>query len=303
MRVPARLFVTTTASAAGRRLDDVVAGILAERLGRPLARSALRRLLMKGGVRRDRRPLRRPGLPVAAGWRLSILADPQRLETRRDVAWVLDPSGVLFEDAWLIAVAKPSGLPTVPTADPSRPSLVAAVAAFLRARGGREYLAVHQRLDRETSGVVLFGRDERANAGLAQAFAGREVVKVYEALTTAPRRPPPDRFEIDAPVEGKAALTELSVRRRLPAGLHLEARPRTGRKHQIRVHLAGAGLPILGDTRHGAPPGADRVMLHARRLEMRHPVTGAPLRIECPPPEDFRRALAALGARARTSRR
>lgn len=303
MSAAGRLRVTTRAAFAGRRLDDVVGEILSERLGRSLARGVLRRLLMAGAVRREGRPLRRPGLPVEAGWRLEILVDPRRLETPRDAAWTLEKSAVLFEDAWLIAVAKPSGLPTVPTADPSRDSLVAALTAFLEQRGERPYLAVHQRLDRETSGVVLFGRHESANAGLARAFAGREVVKVYEALTHAPAAAPPERFEIRAPVDGKPALTEVHVRGRFPTGLFLEARPRTGRKHQIRAHLAGAGLPILGDARHGAPPGVARVMLHARRLELRHPVTGAPLAIECPPPADFRRALAGISSARSHERR
>jgi 23S rRNA pseudouridine1911/1915/1917 synthase len=297
-----RLRVTIAASDAGRRLDEVVAAALAG-LGHPAPKSALRRLLMAGAVRRDDRPLRRPGLPVAAGWRLEIVVDPGRLESARDAAFVMEAGALLFEDAWLLAVAKPPSLPTVPTADPSRPSLVSAVAAWLRRRGQRDYLAVHQRLDRDTSGVVLFGRDEAANAGLAAAFAGRDVSKVYEALTVRPRVDPPDRFAADAAIEDKAALTELRILGRFPGGLHVEARPRTGRTHQVRIHLAGAGLPILGDTRHGAPAGIPRVMLHARRLDLRHPVTGAALRLECPLPEDFRGVLRALSERDRRLQR
>lgn len=294
-----RLLLTIAAADAGQRLDAVVGAALAARLGHPVSRSAVRRLLIAGAVRRGGLPLRRPGLPVRAGWRLSVAADPERLAPVRDAAFVMDPRAVLFDDAWLVAVAKPPGLPTVPTADPARPSLVTVVADWLRRRGERSYLAVHQRLDRDTSGVVLFGRDEAANAGLARAFAGREVEKVYEALSGPPRPSPPDTFVVDAPVDGKPALTDFRVLGRFAGGLHLEARPRTGRKHQIRVHLAAVGLPVLGDLRHGGKPGVPRAMLHARRLELRHPVTGAPLRLECPPPADFRAALRALSGRGR----
>jgi 23S rRNA pseudouridine1911/1915/1917 synthase len=303
-RGPGRLLVTVAPEQAGLRLDAVVGAALLARLGHEVAKSALRRMLMSGAVRRAGRPLRRPGLPVEAGWRLSVAADPDRLLPARDAAFVMGEAAVLFEDAWLLAVAKPAGLPTVPTADPARASLVSAVAEWLGRRGERPYLAVHQRLDRDTSGVVLFGRDEAANAGLARAFAGREVEKLYEALTARPRRPPPDAFTIDAPVDGKPAVTDVRVLGRLAGGgLHVEARPQTGRKHQVRVHLAAAGLPILGDVDHGGPGVAARTLLHARRLDLRHPVTGAVLRLECPLPADFQAALRRFSARARTPRR
>ncbi|HET7295266.1 MAG TPA: RluA family pseudouridine synthase [Vicinamibacteria bacterium] len=282
---------------AGRRLEELVADRVSGRLGRPLPRSAARRLVMGGAVRLRGRPLRRPGVPVAAGWSLELLVDRSRLSPRRpDVAFALAPRDVLYHDAALIAVAKPAGLATVPTADASRSSLFGAVRAWLVGRGEGAYLAVHQRLDRETSGVVLFAHDARANAALADAFAAGRVEKTYVALTARPERPPAERFRVDSPIEGRRAVTDVVLRRRLASALLVEAHPSTGRKHQVRIHLRRAGLPILGDERHGgrAGPRAPRLMLHAARLELDHPISGERLRIACSAPRDFEAFAAAL---------
>lgn len=278
------------------RLEQLVAARLSQHLARSVPRSIVRRLVMSGAVRLRGLALRRPGLPVEAGWSLELVVDPTRLgPLRPDVPFVLTAGDVLFHDDAVIAVAKPAGLPTVPTADPSRPSLVRAVGKWLADRHEGEYLGVHQRLDRETSGVVLFAHDPRANAGLAQAFAGRRIEKTYTALTIRPDRPPAARFRVASPIEGRSALTEVAVLRRLGGALLVEAHPRTGRKHQVRIHLARAGLGILGDHRYGSRDArALRLMLHATRLELHHPLSGRPLSIECPLPEDFRTLLAKL---------
>jgi len=293
------LVVVVPPEEEGRRLESIVGDGLAAHLGRPVPRSVVRRIVMAGAVRLQGRPLRRPGLPMQPGRRIEIALDPRRLDAReRDTPFTLTAREVLFRDACLLAVAKPPGLSSVPTADPSRPSLVRAVEEWLSTLGESTYLGVHQRLDRGTSGVVLFARDERANAGLAAAFQAHRVEKTYAALTSRPRRAVPDRFEVDLPVGGKPAQTRFSVVERLPGGLRVEACPRTGRKHQVRVHLAEAGIPILGDTRYGGAAAAPRPMLHAARLSLLHPVSGAPLGIECPLPADFRTALMTLGERA-----
>src|SRR5262249_56575936 len=102
-----------------------------------------------------------------------------------------------YEDDVLVAFDKPPGLPTHQTADPSRPHLVGLVKAQLaKATGHEPYLAVHHRLDRDVSGVVLFAKDAAANPGLARAFAGREVLKLYHALTIAPRGDVPDTWTV-----------------------------------------------------------------------------------------------------------
>jgi 23S rRNA pseudouridine1911/1915/1917 synthase len=246
---------------------------------------------MAGAVRLDGQPLRRPAATLRPGQRIEVLFDPARLPEP-----TASPNAVrvLYEDAFLLAVDKPPGLPSVPGADPARASLVAVVKRMLAERGLAPYLGVHQRLDRDTSGLVLFAKDPRANAGLATAFAAHTARKSYHALSARPRRLPPLSWCVETPVAGKEAQSEFRRARVLARGLLIEARPRTGRKHQIRVHLAEAGLAILGDERYGTKASAPRLMLHASRLELPHPITGAPLRIESPWPDDFTQTLDAL---------
>jgi RluA family pseudouridine synthase len=293
-----------TAAEGGARLDELVRARVTGALGRAPSRSALRRLIMAGGVRAGGRPLRSPGRPLPAGARLEIRLEPAKLESITDPAagWRLTEEAILFSDGALLAVDKPPGLPTTPTVDPQRPSLVAAVQAFLGTAGpGPPYLGVHQRLDRDTSGVVLFATDRRANPGLARQFADGGVEKTYLALTARPSPLPPPAWEASGPLApgGPYAHTRF---RRLEAhghGLVVQARPTTGRKHQIRVHLAEAGMPLLGDAAYGGPVragtlGVPRPMLHAARLRLRHPVSGEALAIESALPADFKRVLAAL---------
>jgi 23S rRNA-/tRNA-specific pseudouridylate synthase len=234
---------------------------------------------------------------VRAGQRVEAVVRPDLLAARAertDRAFRLTGRAVLFRDAVLLAVDKPPGLPTHATADPGRPSLVGHVERYLGARGAPRYVAVHQRLDRDTSGVVLFATDRRANEGLAGAFAGRLVEKTYLALTARPAAVPDGRRLVSLPLE-RPAETEVVVREVLPDALLVEARPRTGRKHQVRAHLAHAGMPILGDPVYGDAGGrAPRPMLHASRLALPHPLTGARLVIESPLPADFAVLLARL---------
>jgi 23S rRNA pseudouridine1911/1915/1917 synthase len=308
VKEPGVTILRTTAEHAGRRLDAVLGEWLEARLGRSLSKSAVRRVIIAGTVREAGRPQRGPGLVLRAGQTLEVSVDPSRLEVplrRQDRGFEVTAAAILFEDASLIAVDKPSGLPTVPTADPARPSLVRAVEAYLAKSVAPRHLGVHQRLDRETSGVVLFVKDPRANAGLAESFAKHRIEKTYHALTAQPRSRPLPRWRCTRPIGTQNAITEFSLVEVLERALLVEARPRTGRKHQIRLHLAGAGMPVLGDALHGpkaasSGSAAPRLMLHASRLALPHPLTGAPLVIESPWPEDFRRELEARRVRAKT---
>jgi RluA family pseudouridine synthase len=279
----------------------------------------VRALVAAGAVRVNGEVPRVAGRPVRAGQRVEALVRPELLRSRAtasDRPFRLTSRALLFRDAALLAVDKPPGLPTHATADPSRPSLVGHVGLFLRESGAGSYVAVHQRLDRDTSGVVLFAIDPRANEGLARAFLGRAVEKTYVALTARPVNVPRRRLRVSAPLSApgpgdarrvavggtgaKPAETDVVIREVLADALLVEARPLTGRKHQVRAHLAHAGMPILGDPVYGSAGGrAPRLMLHASRLALSHPLTGQPLAIESPLPADFEAVLARLRSRER----
>jgi 23S rRNA pseudouridine1911/1915/1917 synthase len=302
-------------SAAGRRIDDVLGEWLRTDLALDLSRSAVRRLIVKGDVSVDGIVVRRPAWVLRGHDRVSVAtpaaaSDHARRASETKRAAGLAPAALLHVDKWLVAIDKPPGLSLHATADPGRPHLVAAVQALLVREGlaiATERLAVHHRLDRDTSGVVVFGRDRGADAALARQFAGREVLKVYHALCSRPSRLPSARWVEDGTIgqaqgaraghmavvsNGLPAHTSCVVLRDLVTRALVEARPETGRKHQIRVHLAAAGLPILGDLEY-APAAtaraAPRLMLHARSIELRHPATGERLLLESPWPPDFAR--------------
>jgi RluA family pseudouridine synthase len=296
---------------AEARLVDALGRWLSEDLGRPVPRARARALVLTGAVRVDGVVSKSPGYRLRVGQRVQTVVRPELLSPRAgrtDWTFRLTDRAVLFRDGVLLAVDKPPGLPTHATADPSRPSLVAHVERYLRATGAHPYVAVHQRLDRDTSGVVLLVTDRRANEGLARAFEGRLVQKTYVALAARPPVLRDRRLRLSLPLaapgpgrpgrvavggEGaKRAETEVVVREVLARALLVEARPLTGRKHQVRAHLAHAGMPILGDPVYGDGRRAPRLMLHARRLLLSHPLTGRPLAIESPLPADFEAALA-----------
>jgi 23S rRNA pseudouridine1911/1915/1917 synthase len=280
---------------AGLSLEALWREALREALGGEVPRSRARAMIAAGAVSLDGVPCRSAGRRLRRGQRLEAAARVGALRPRTaatDRPFCLGPESILYRDAWLVAVAKPPGLPTHATADPRRPSLVGHLEGLLGAEGRAPYVAVHQRLDRDTSGVVLFATDPAANAGLARAFACQSVEKVYQALSLRPRTLPPRTFRVDVPL-GRPASTDVRVLEVLDAVLLVEARPHTGRRHQVRAHLAHAGLPVVGDRVYGVGgEGAGRLMLHAARLSLAHPVSGAPLVVECPLPPDFSVALA-----------
>jgi len=213
---------------------------------------------------------------------------------------------LLFEDADLVAVDKPAGVAAQPTLTTDQGTLPDLVSALV----GGPVTIVH-RLDRETSGVTVLARTPAAAAALAEAFRTRGPEKLYLALCARPPTPPDGR--VDAALgkdprraglrrvdpAGDAAATVYRTLAASDRAALVEARPETGRTHQIRVHLAHLGAPLLGDAKYGGPRrvgevAVPRVMLHARRLSIAHPLTGAPLVLEAAEPPDFLAVKAAL---------
>jgi len=237
------------------------------------------------------------------------------------------PIPVLWEDARLLALDKPSGLLTSPDRyDPRRPNLITLLHRGI-ARGAAwaqerqlGYLANANRLDFETSGVILLAKDKPALVALANQFGVEQVNKVYVALACG--APPQEAFAINAklaadpaqfglirvdPRQGRKATTLLEVVERFSGYTLFKCRPITDRAHQIRAHLRHARLPIAGDTRYGGPtlllsklkpdyrfkpkvaerPLIDCIALHLEQLTIEHPLTGAARTITAPWPKDL----------------
>jgi RluA family pseudouridine synthase len=310
-----KLKFIATGEHAAKRLDHTLADLLPERLNCPVSKAKVRKLIMAGAVYWNGRPERRPARALSPGVAIDAYVDTARLfedSTARDQDFELTSVRILFEDEDVIVVDKPPGLPAHPTLDKTRNNLWAAVERFLAKESGgvRPYLGIHHRLDRDTSGVVLFTKSLRVNAAIAASFADRKVTKVYEALTIA--RPKVElewtirnrlgkvssqskRAKYGAVKEGDAAETTFRVIAQYRGGIRIEAIPKTGRTHQIRVHLAEYGLPILGDDLYGKREGiAPRLMLHAAQLIFPHPITGNRISVKSPLPADFRKCLSRL---------
>jgi 23S rRNA pseudouridine1911/1915/1917 synthase len=300
---------------AGARLDR----FLAERL--PAPRNQVQRWIREGRVLVDSRPATRPAREVAGGeW---IECTPAPPEAGGGLVPEQAPLAVLYEDAELVVIDKPSGLSVHPGA--GRPS--GTLAHRLLARypemaevGGPGRPGIVHRLDKGTTGVLVAARTPLAYRRLSADFAARRVGKTYLAIVHGvPRAPagdiaaaigrhPTRRREMAVRPAGRPARTRW---RRLATGpgvallaLDLE----TGRTHQIRVHLKSIGHPLLGDPVYGearwraAPRGSraalrdfPRPALHAWRLALDHPVSGERLRFEAPPPDDLRRLWREIG--------
>jgi len=322
-RKPAHVAYIVPHSEEGTRLDLLVRSWLERDLDRPFSKSAVRKLIMAGAIRLDGGPIRQPGALVHRAARLDGRIELSSLDGRGaqdDTGHPIDLV-VLYEDEDVIAVGKPAGIVMHGTADPRRRDLFNSVRDFLARRSAGSasacavpYLGLHHRLDVETSGVVLFTKQERANAALAEQFTRGEVTKIYHAIILRPSHAVPGAWRVEnrlamigsgqrarmrQAATGARAVTAFTILERLRGALLVEARPATGRKHQIRAHLAGSHGPILGDLRYGGMSRAghalaSRVMLHAWHLSLRHPATGAPLTITCPYPPDFEDLLARL---------
>ncbi|WP_242345895.1 RluA family pseudouridine synthase [Anaeromyxobacter terrae] len=293
-----RLSLVVPAADAGERLDRFIAA----RGG--ISRGLARRALDAGGVFLDGRRCKVSGKLLHAGQQ--VVVNLEEAGRSAPALAALERSRLIYADQDLVAVDKPAGVPSQPTLTSDQGTLPELVAALL----GAPVTLVH-RLDRETSGVTVLARSAAAAAALAEAFRTGTPEKTYLALCA--RAPSPPEGRIDAPLgkdparaglrrvdpRGDAAATRYRTLREGPLAALVEARPETGRTHQIRVHLAHLGAPLLGDSRYGGPRrvgevAIPRVMLHARRLEIDHPSTGARLVLEAPVPEDLRAAEAAL---------
>jgi 23S rRNA pseudouridine1911/1915/1917 synthase len=292
------------------RLDKFLAGRIPE-----LSRSAAQRLIDEGQVTVNGEPVK-ASYKVRAGDRVVALLP---VEESHGLVPEAIPLDIVYEDQALIVVNKAAGMVVHPAPGHPEGTLVNALLAHcpeLAAAGGDRPGIVH-RLDRDTSGLILAAKNEKVRRALQRQFKDRQVHKAYLALLEGHLHPAYGRIE--APVGrdphhrqhmtvlpgGREAITEYHVLEQFahPIGpasgkyTLIEAEPVTGRTHQIRVHLASIGYPVVGDAVYGRRKQrlpVSRQFLHARRLAFKHPLTGTRLDLEAPLPEDLARVLALL---------
>ena len=295
-----------------------------------LSNSKIRRMIIAGAVSVDGRHIRRPAYELVGGQTVCVEFDEEKFFFEKqadDIAFEMTAADVLYEDGDLIAVNKPAFLPTEETivGGEKRDCLHAALVRYLWAQEARlrnpPYAGIMHRLDRETSGVILFTKTRAVNAAVHEMFEKRAVQKIYRAVCAlsektgrtqeslrlekgstffvenhirriSPKSARAKWGELLAERGGLYARTDFTVLTRGIIGgnpvVQIEARPLTGRTHQIRVHLASIGLPILGDVLYGASE-YKRTMLHAQSLTFQHPVSGKAITVSAPLPNEFLR--------------
>lgn len=301
--------ITITAHEVGQRLDRV----LAQRR-QDVSRATFQRWIDEGRVTSA-------GLPIAAkdkavaGREVRVEPGPPPVSDALPEAIPLD---ILFEDEHLIVLHKPAGLVVHPAAGHPSGTLVNALLHHTEVEQGEDPRrpGVVHRLDKDTSGVMVVTRTEAAREGLSALFAAHAIERVYEAIClgqppaqvtfdTWIGRHPTDRKRFTSKVQrGKRAVTHVTCVRSLRGAALVQCRLETGRTHQIRVHMADHGFPLLGDGTYGkvskdpllreAAQELGRQALHARVLGFVHPITQAGLRFDVAPPADFQRALERL---------
>ncbi len=299
--------ITSVVEIAGERLDVAVAR------GAGVTRSQAARLIDDGAVRVSGKTRPR-SYRVQAGERLEIELPAEPMPPGPEDI----PVPVVYEDGYLLVVAKPAGLVVHPApGHPSGTLVNALLARAGRLPGDAGRPGIVHRLDAGTSGLMIVATDEAAYDALRKAMSGHEIDRTYIALVEGT---PPASGEIDAPLGrsprnrkkiavvagGREARTSYRRVESFREASLLEVTPHTGRTHQIRVHLSAAKHPVVGDGVYGrdrklaARLGLARPFLHAARLAFDHPITGERVELEEPLPEDLTAALAIL--RASTSR-
>lgn len=305
--------------AAGRRLDQALADALPE-----YSRSRLKRWIDSGELTVDGR-VAKPRDRVAGGERIALDAPVE--DAVPPVAQAI-PLAIVYEDADLLVVDKPAGLVVHPGAGNPDRTLQNALLAHDPALSKLPRAGILHRLDKDTTGLLIVARNESVRTTLAEALAARTIHREYHAVCVgvmtaggtvdAPiDRHPVDRLRMSVRADGRDAVTHYRVISRFRRHTHVRVTLETGRTHQIRLHLAHAGYPLVGDPVYGGrlviPQGATprleealrafrRQALHAARLEFPHPADGRPVEVEAPLPEDFAQLVEALKLDARAGR-
>ena len=316
-----RHVVTVDESASGERLDRALAAALPD-----LTRSRVKALIESRRVAlEDGRTIEEPSRKVKTGERFIVDIPEPEPAVPKPQAIDLD---ILYEDSDLLVLNKPAGLVVHPAPGNPDSTLVNALLAHcgdsLSGIGGVRRPGIVHRLDKDTSGVMVVAKNDGSHQGLAKLFAAHNLTRIYRALVwggpkaqkgtidAAIGRHPVDRKRMAVRTSsGRAAVTDYWVERRFgpplaPIASLLGAKLETGRTHQVRVHLAHLGCPVVGDpvygrkSRNANQPASlrsfARQALHAAVLEFRHPRTGKEMRFATELPQDFRMLVAELNS-------
>jgi 23S rRNA pseudouridine1911/1915/1917 synthase len=306
----------------GRRLDQALAELLPDQ-----SRNRIKQWILAGHVRLDGASAE-PRTRVLGGQAVSIAAAATAVPVITGVAAEAMPLAIVHSDRDILVIDKPPGLVVHPGAGNRAGTLANGLLAHAPEVAALPRCGLVHRLDKDTSGLMVVARSPEAYTGLVRAIEARRVVREYRALTVGAMtaggviearigRHPAQRTRMAVTGRGRPAATHYRVLARLPAHTFIAVRLETGRTHQIRVHMAHARYPLVGDRDYGgrliipqgsSPAAAEalrsfrRQALHAWSLRFAHPVTGAPLAFTAPLPADFRSLLAALAGATEAAR-
>ena len=295
---------------AGLRIDLAI-----NRKFTTISRTLAQEMLKSGEIKIGNQ-LVKPGLKIKGGEQVEIVFRPDDVEPEIK-ATILD-FPILFEDAHLIAIDKPAGLVVHPGAGREKTTVVSALLGHTRLSsiGAPTRPGVVHRLDKDTSGVMILAKTREVHRKLAEAFAGHELEKEYLAIIQGHIVNRRGRIEVaierdkihrkrmkaTSADQDRMAISQFEVVEYLKGATLVKVKILTGRTHQIRVHMAFTGHPLLGDVTYGGKRIARRAghFLHSHRLVLQHPITGKPLALEAPMPARFAEMLDQLRKEAPT---